>query len=65
MTCAKVMEVVGSSKKDWSDAVENAVAEALRSVPRVHAVEVVNMTANVEGGKIQEFKADCKVAYLE
>ncbi len=65
MGCVKVIEVVGSSKKDWSDAVEIAVAEAVRSVPNVHGVEVMNMTANVEAGKIKEYKADVKVAYLE
>jgi len=64
MPVVKVMELVGQSKKDWQDAVANAVTEASRSVKNISGVEVYNWTANVQDGRIVEYKADVKVAYL-
>lgn len=64
MPVVKVMELVGQSKKDWQDAVANAVTEASRSAKNISGVEVYNWTANVQDGRIVEYKADVKVAYL-
>lgn len=64
MAIVKVLELVGDSKKSWQDAVEQAVAEAAESVSNISGVEVYNLTANVDGGKIIEYKANVKVAYL-
>ncbi len=62
-TVVKVLELVGESTKDWTDAVQNAVAEAAKTVRNITGVEVYNMTANVENGKIVEYKANVKVAF--
>lgn len=61
----KVVELVGESPNSWKDAVQSAVAEASRSVNNISGVEVYNLTANVSGGRITEFKANVKVAYAE
>lgn len=62
-TVVKVLELVGESNKDWQDAIENAVTEAARTVRNITGVEVYNMTANVENGRISEYKANVKVAF--
>ncbi|PZN07211.1 dodecin domain-containing protein [Thermaerobacter sp. FW80] len=59
----KVIELVGESTKDWTDAVNNAVAEACRTLDHVSGVEVCNLTANVDNGRVVEWKANVKVAF--
>lgn len=59
----KVIELVGESTKDWTDAVSNAVAEACKTLDNVSGVEVYNLTANVDNGRIVEWKANVKVAF--
>jgi len=61
----KVVELVGESPSSWKDAVQRAVNEAARDVPEISGVEVYNLTANVERGRISEFKANVKVAYAD
>lgn len=63
MTVVKVIELVGESQTSWQDAIEKAVAEASKTVHGITGVEVLNMTANVENGRIREYKADVQVAF--
>ena len=60
---AKVVELVGESKIGWKDAVSSAVSEAAKDISNITGVEIYNLTANVENGKITEYKANIKVAY--
>ena len=41
MSVAKVVELVGSSKKSWEDAVQQMVREASQSLRHIKAVDVV------------------------
>ncbi|MGI6648404.1 MAG: dodecin domain-containing protein [Syntrophomonadaceae bacterium] len=61
----KVAELVGESPHSWNDAVQSAIREASRSIRNISGVEVYNLTANVDGGKIVEYKANVKIAYTE
>ena len=61
----KVAELVGESPHSWNDAVQSAIREASRSISNISGVEVYNLTANVDGGKIVEYKANVKIAYTE
>lgn len=65
MPVVKVLELVGQSQKDWSDAANQAVREAASKVPNISGVEVLNWTANVKNGSIVEYKTNVKVAYLD
>jgi len=64
MPVVKVLELVGQSQTDWHDAVRNAVAEAAKTVDNITGVEVYNLTANVVDGKVSEYKANVKVAFV-
>ena len=64
MTVIKVLELVGESPNSWQEAVQNAVLEASRTVDNITGVEIYNMTANVDGGNITEYKANVKVAFV-
>jgi len=59
----KVIELVGTSQHNWTDAVDTAVAEASKTLDHILGVEVTNFTANIENGHIAEYKADVKVAF--
>lgn len=59
----KVIELVGESATSWQDAIQRAVSEASKTVHGITGVEVLNMTANVDNGKITEYKADVQVAF--
>lgn len=61
----KVAELVGESSNSWEAAVQSAVSEASQAMKNITGVEVVNFTANVENGKVAEYKANVKIAYTE
>jgi len=60
----KVIEVVASSKKSWEAAAQNAITEASKSVKGITGVDVVGFKAEVKSGKIVNYKAHCKVAFV-
>ncbi len=59
----KVIELVGSSRNNWTEAVDNAVHEAAKTIHYIVGVEVTNFTANVNDGEIVEYRADVKLAF--
>ncbi|WP_312335146.1 dodecin family protein [Anaerospora hongkongensis] len=63
MGVVKVIELVGTSRHNWTDAVDNAVMEASKTLDDILGVEVTNFTANIDNGRISEYKADLKVAF--
>lgn len=61
----KVIELVGSSPKSFSDAVRNAVKTASKTVRNMKGVEVYSSTASVgENGEISNYKVQVKIAFL-
>ena len=60
---AKVIELVGSSPNDWTEAVNNAVKEASKTIDDITGVEVSNFTANIKDGNVSEYKADVHIAF--
>lgn len=65
MPIVRVMEVLGESTESFQAAVQDAIQDASRSARNITGVEVANWTAEVKGGSIVEYKADCRVAYSE
>lgn len=60
---AKVIEVIGTSEVSWEDAAAQAVKAAARTLHGITGVEVTNMTAKVEDGKIVSYKTTVKIAF--
>ncbi|MGE5654084.1 MAG: dodecin family protein [Bacillota bacterium] len=65
MTTVKVLEMVAESHVGFEDAIKNAVADAAKRVNGVTGIEVYNMTADVDNGKIVDYKVNLKVAFVE
>ena len=60
---ANIIELVGSSNQSWEDAVRQAVREAAKTVQNIRGIEVLNMTANVNGGQVNEYKVDMHLSF--
>ena len=58
-----VREMVGTSPHSWSDAARQAVALASRTVRNIRSVEVVQSTAEVQGGEIVEYRVRMKIDF--
>ena len=58
----KMIEIVGSSEKGFSEAVKEAVEQVLASGEKVHFFEVIEQRGAVRAGKFKEFQVKLKVA---
>lgn len=63
MSIAKVIELIGSSSESFDEAVRSAVAQAGETVKNITGVDVVGLTAKVEGTRLTEFRANVKIAF--
>jgi len=61
---AKVIELIGSSPKDWSDAASNAVKEAAKTIRNIRGVYLKECTAKVKGDKIVEYRSVVKITFI-
>ncbi|TFG32159.1 dodecin domain-containing protein [Candidatus Thorarchaeota archaeon] len=64
MSVVKVIELIGSSPNSWEEASQNAIQVASKSVRGIIGIDVVHFTAKVKDGKISEYKANVKVAFI-
>jgi flavin-binding protein dodecin len=64
MSTVKVVEVIGTSTKNWEDAANNAIMDAAETIEGITGLEVVAQTAKVQKGKIAEYRTTVKIAFL-
>ena len=64
MAIVKIIELIGSSPNSWSEATQNAVTEAARTIKNIKSVHVKRCTAKVKDNKIIEYNADVKIAFI-
>ncbi len=58
MAVLKVIEVLSNSPKSFEDAIERAVKKADKTLKNIRSVNVENMSATVEGGKLKDVFAN-------
>ena len=63
MSIAKVIEIIAEGKS-VEDAVENAVAEASKSIRSIRSVNVENIQARVKENQVTQYRVLCKVAFV-
>lgn len=63
MAIVKVIEVIGTSEKGFTEATQNAVEEAAKTVKNIQSIYVKEMNANVENQKITTFAVNAKVSF--
>lgn len=59
----KLVELVGSSTKSISDAIENAITRASSTIRNVRWFEVVQMRGGVENGKVAHYQVTLKIGF--
>jgi flavin-binding protein dodecin len=64
MGVIKVIELVGNSTKSWEDAANQAVKTAAATLRGLTGADVTGMTAVIKEGKIVEYRATVKIAFM-
>ena len=62
MAVVKIIELVGSSKTSSDDAVQQALAEARKTLRNIKAVDLVS--TGLRGDSLDEWRAHVRVAFL-
>ena len=63
MSVFKVVELIGSSKTGFDDAVNNVVKEASKTIKNIKSVYVKDMQVKVVDNKISEYRVNTKVSF--
>ena len=63
MKMVKVIEVIASSDKGFTEAAQNAVAEAAKTVKNIKSIYIENMNANVENNQIVSYAVNAKISF--
>ncbi len=63
MSLAKVIELIAEGESIEA-AINNAVAEASKSVRKIKSVYVENISAKVEDGKVSEYRINAKITFV-
>lgn len=61
---AKCIEIISESEDSFDDAVDNAVAEASKTVSNIKSLWVENMSVTVDDEEIQKYRVNAKVTFL-
>ncbi len=59
----KIIEVIGVSDKGFTEATENAVNEAAKTVKNIKSIYIKHMNANVENNKIVSYAVNAKISF--
>ncbi|MCF7531713.1 dodecin [Pseudomonas sp. NPDC078416] len=59
----KMLELVGSSTVGTDDAIQNAIAQAAKSVKLMEWFEVLETRGHIEDGKVGHFQVTIKVGF--
>jgi len=63
-TIVKVIEVIAQSDQSFDDAIRNAVKEASKSVKGIKSAWIDNLTVEVQGDRIVNFRVNAKLSFL-
>jgi flavin-binding protein dodecin len=64
MTVIKIIELIGSSPNGWSEAAQNAISEASKTIKNIKGLHVKRCTAKIQNNKIIEYNADVKISFV-
>ena len=59
----KVIEVIGTSDQGFTEATQNAVNEAAKTVKNIQSIYIMHMNANVENNQIKSYAVNAKISF--
>jgi len=59
----KIIELVGTSEKNYEDAINAAISEASKSLKAISWFEVSEMRGGIRDGKVAEYQVILKVGF--
>lgn len=63
MSVIKVIELVGTSEESWENAVQAVLDDANKTIKNIESIDVANLSAVVQDGKIKEWNAETRIAF--
>ena len=63
MPIVKVIELIASSEQSIEDAMQNALAEASKTIRNIDSIYVKEIKAHVRDGKISTYGVNCKISF--
>jgi flavin-binding protein dodecin len=60
----KIIEVIASSEKGFTEATQNAVKEASKTVKNIKSIYIKEMNANVENNEIVSYAVNAKISFM-
>ncbi len=63
MTTYKIIDIVGTSEKNFADAAKNAVIEAAKTVRKIRRAEVTKLDVKVENDKAVLYRVEMKLSF--
>jgi len=59
----KIIEIIGTSKRSWEDAVKTAVESAGKQLEDLRVAEIVKLDVTIEKGKVTSYRARINVSF--
>lgn len=59
----KVIEVIAASDRGFTEATQNAIAEASKTVKNIKSIYIKEMNANVENQKITTYAVNAQISF--
>ena len=63
MVLYKIIDIVGTSEKSFSDATKNAVIEAAKTVRKIRRAEITKFDVKIENDKLVMYRAEVKISF--
>lgn len=60
----KVIEIIGISSTSFEDAINSAISRTAKTIKNITGLDVLGQTAEVKDGKITEYRANLKIAFV-
>jgi flavin-binding protein dodecin len=62
-TVLKVTDLISTSDKSWQDAIDKGLERASKTIRNIKGIDVKNWKAEVQNGKIVEYRTVMKLAF--
>ena len=59
----KIIDIVGTSEKSFSDAADTAIKEAAKTVKHIKRAEITKMDVKVENDKVAQYRAELNISF--